>query len=153
MLASENRPLQFKLMRLKRRALLLESPAAATSDIAFNLIVFFLVCASVQPDTGREQLIPKVDEQKEKSRQSQNIEVSLTPKIIIVNGEPVPLEKLTSRLTSLLAGKNKPEDKVVLVKSDQATPYQRWIQVTGLVESAGGTITLRLEETKTTTVN
>ena len=43
--------------------LLVEAPQSAATDIAFILIIFFLVCASVQPDTGRDQLIPRSEEQ------------------------------------------------------------------------------------------
>ncbi|MDG2214745.1 MAG: biopolymer transporter ExbD, partial [Verrucomicrobiota bacterium] len=46
-------------MNLKRTKLLVEPPASATSDIAFILIVFFLVCASVEPDQGRAQTLPR----------------------------------------------------------------------------------------------
>ena len=48
-------------MKLRRNKLLAEPPAGASSDIAFILIVFFLVCASVQPEQGRPQEIPKTE--------------------------------------------------------------------------------------------
>jgi len=44
---------------LRKNNLLVEPPSSATGDIAFNLIVFFLVCASVQPDSGRHQTLPR----------------------------------------------------------------------------------------------
>jgi biopolymer transport protein ExbD len=53
---------------------------------------------------------------------------------------------LLRRLTGLLAGKTRPEDRVVIVKSDKETPYQRWIEITGMIESAGGVITLRMDD-------
>ena len=49
----------------RKKKLLVEPPASAMGDISFNLIVFFLVCASVQPDSGRKQTIPKSEKQKE----------------------------------------------------------------------------------------
>ena len=39
-------------MKLKRGKMLIDPPACASSDIAFTLIIFFLVCAAVQPETG-----------------------------------------------------------------------------------------------------
>ena len=57
-------------MKLKRTSLLVEPPASATSDIAFILIVFFLVCASVEPDKGRAQTLPRSEPEKEKEKQS-----------------------------------------------------------------------------------
>ena len=51
-------------MKIRRRSsnLLIEPPSSATGDIAFNLIIFFLVCASVQPDSGRHQTLPRSEE-------------------------------------------------------------------------------------------
>ena len=133
-------------MKFKRNNdLLVEPPALATGDIAFNLIVFFLVCASVQPDSGRKQEIPR-SEKEQKEQQVKNIEVSLTAKTVAINGVAVSVAKFASRLERDLSTKSRPGDKVVVVKSAKDTPYHFWILVTGLIEQAGGTITLQLEE-------
>jgi biopolymer transport protein ExbD len=131
--------------------LLIEAPAVATGDIAFNLIVFFLVCASVQPDSGRKQQIPKSESKQEKEQQSENIEVILSRNynVVQVNGSPVGTNEFLARLSSLLSGKSRQEDKIVIVKSSQDTPYHHWIQVTGLIEQAGGIVTLQVEEERT----
>lgn len=137
-------------MRLKREGkLFVEPPSLATGDIAFNLIVFFLVCASVQPDSGREQAIPRSEKQQQQ-QQSQNLEVNITAKSVQFNGLPVPMADVPSRLRRELAGKTRPEDKVVVVRSSKDTPYDHWIRVTGWIEDAGGTITLQLEEEEVT---
>lgn len=141
-------------MRLRRRNnLLVEPPSAATGDIAFNLIVFFLVCASTQPDSGRRQNIPSSETVEAKQEQkNENIEVSLTRTTVTINGEPVKLEQFVVRLKAKLAGKTRPEDKVVVVKSKKETPYHFWIAVTTGIEDAGGVVTLQLEEERTVTV-
>ena len=60
-------------MKIRRRNsnLLIEPPSSATGDIAFNLIIFFLVCASVQPDSGRHQLLPRSEETEQKQEKGQ----------------------------------------------------------------------------------
>ena len=60
-------------MKLKRGKMLIDPPASASSDIAFILIIFFLVCAAVQPETGLAQVLPKTEEKKEQREQSKNI--------------------------------------------------------------------------------
>jgi biopolymer transport protein ExbD len=125
---------------------MIEPPASATGDIAFNLIVFFLVCASVQPDTGRRQSIPSSETVQEESKQAENIEVSLTRTAVLVNGDVTPTNRLFSRMQTLLSGKSQPSDKVVVVKSEPDTPYSHWIHVTSVIEDAGGIVTLQLEE-------
>ncbi len=137
-------------MKIRReRKLLVEPPATATGDIAFNLIVFFLVCASVQPESGRKQDIPKSEPEKDKTQQSKNIEVQLTRTTAAINGTPVRLENFKARLGSLLKGKTRPQDKIVVVKSKPDTSYLHWIKVTGWIEEVGGVITLQLEEERT----
>ena len=59
-------------MRGRRTRVLVEPPSHATGDIAFNLIVFFLVCASIQPDSGRPQTLPSA-ETVEENQQQDNI--------------------------------------------------------------------------------
>lgn len=140
-------------MKIRRRSrLLVEPPAHATGDIAFNLIVFFLVCASVQPENGRKQEIPRADPKEEKSQQSENIEVALTRTTVAINGALVRQEKFQEQLKSLLAGKRNASERIVVVKSKPETPYEFWIQVTDLIEQSGGIITLLLEEEQTVTL-
>lgn len=140
-------------LKTRRRKLLAEPPASAAPDIAFILIVFFLVCASVQPDTGRPQNIPKSEETPEKTQQSQNVEVSLTDKTAMVNGDQVPLDNLGPKISQLLAGKQAESDRVVIVKSAKETTYQTWIKATTAIEKAGGIITIQMEQEEVKVVN
>ena len=133
------------MRRARRTKLLVEPPSSATGDIAFNLIVFFLVCASVQPDSGRRQTLP-ASETVEQEQKTENVEVALTRTAVIVNGEVTSPDRLQARIKSLLAGKSQPDEKVVIVKSEPDTPYSQWILVTSTIEDAGGLVTLQLEE-------
>jgi len=137
-------------MRIPRRTkLLVEPPAVATGDIAFNLIVFFLVCASMSPTRGRPQDIPRSEEKKNKQEQSQSVEVVLTRTTAAINGQVVQLQQFRPRLRELLGAKSRPEDKIVVVRSKPEVPYHHWILVTGWIEQEGGTITLQVEEERT----
>ncbi|MEJ7595756.1 MAG: biopolymer transporter ExbD [Planctomycetaceae bacterium] len=133
-------------MRGRRTKVLVEPPAHATGDIAFNLIVFFLVCASVQPDSGRPQTLPSSETVEEESKQTENIEVAVSRSAVIVNGDVTLMNRLLPRMKALLAGKSQPDERVVVVKSDADTPYSQWIIVTSIIEDAGGVVTLQLEE-------
>ena len=141
----------------RRRALsklLVEPAAVATGDIAFNLIVFFLVCASVQPDRGKKQDLPRSEQTKQAEQKNENIELALTSARAVaqLNGEPVKLPELPQRLRRLLESKLRPEDKVVVVKSKPDVPYDHWITVTTLVQDLGASITIQREEERTITV-
>src|SRR5436305_5341697 len=137
----------------RENKLLIEPAAVATGDIAFNLIVFFLVCASTQPGSGRKQELPR-SEQTKTEQKSNNIEIALTrtSKTVSVNGEPVKMEELPARLARLLSGKTRPEDKVVILKTKPDVPYEHWIAVAALVQDQKASITIQREEEQTVVV-
>ena len=63
-------------MKVRRTCkLLVEPPSSATGDIAFNLIVFFLVCIN-QPDSGRPQEYLS-EENQEQKEEVENIEITV----------------------------------------------------------------------------
>ena len=132
---------------------LVDVPAVASGDIAFNLIVFFLVCASTQPDTGRSQILPKSEQtQQQKEQQDEHLTVELKRNAVLINGDPVKVSEIKARVKAKLSGKSRPEDRVVIVKSADDVPYHAWIEVTSQIEDAGGIITLQLEEERTVDV-
>ena len=136
-------------MKFRRTSkLLVDVPAVASGDIAFNLIVFFLVCASTQPDTGRPQMLPK-SEQQQQQQQDEHLIVELKRNAVLVNGDPVKTIEVKARVIAKLTGKTRMEDRVVIVKSAKDVPYHNWIEVTSQIEDAGGIITLQLEEERT----
>ncbi len=133
-------------MRKKRLRLspMVEPPASATGDIAFNLIVFFLVCASVQPDSGREQSLPRSDQESEE--QTENIQVQLTRNAVMLNGAILSQDDFAIALGRSLKGKVRQEDRVVIVQSKPDTPYSHWVIVTEMIEQADGIVTIQTEE-------
>lgn len=140
-------------MALRRKSrLLIEPPASATGDIAFNLIIFFLVCASVQPDSGRKQTIPKAEQTQQKEQQTDTVSVQLTRHAVFINGDPVTQNEFGPRIKAKLDARSNPAEKVVVVKSKPDTPYNHWIAVTSRIEDAGGIVTLQIEEEQTVIV-
>ena len=139
-------------MKLKRGKLLVDPPTSASSDIAFILIIFFLVCASVQPETGIAQDLPQTESKEEKRDQSQNLEVSITPSSLVLNGSPLSLEAFRGRIAAALGEKTREADKVVVVKSAPDTAYDRWIRVSQAIDQAGGIMTMEMQTQKTFTL-
>jgi len=134
-------------MRVRRSTnLMTEPPATATGDIAFNLIVFFLVCVSASPDSGRRQNVPRSEQTPEQQAKAQHVEVNLTRTTIAINGEATLPRDVAPRLRILLMDKTRPEDRVVVVKSRPEVPYHHWIATTAAIEQAGGIVTIQREE-------
>jgi biopolymer transport protein ExbD len=139
-------------VKLKRGTMLIDPPGCASSDIAFTLIIFFLVCAAVQPETGMPQTLPKTEAKSEKRDQSQNLEVSITPSSIVLNGSPLQLPEFATRIATALKQKSREADRIVVVKSSPDTPYPTWVQVSQAIDQAGGILTLELESERTINV-
>jgi biopolymer transport protein ExbD len=139
-------------MRIKRaNKMMNEPPQIMLTDLAFNLLIFFVVCASTEPETGRKQSVPSSSKDQTNVPQAeQNLEVSLTRATAAINGEIVALPEFEAKMKQLLTGKAKPEQRLVVVKSSKDTPYHHWIRVTGMIEQAGGVIAVLVEETRTT---
>ena len=121
------------------------------NDIAFILIVFFLVCASVEPEDGRSQIIPS-SEKNENQKNSQTIDVGLTPATVTIDGTPYHQDQFPGRIQQLIEQKKTESERVVVVKSQADVPYNHWIAMTEIIEKAGGIVTLLLEEDQTITV-
>jgi biopolymer transport protein ExbD len=142
------------MLRAKRQNKLLAEPAAvATGDIAFNLIVFFLVCASTQPDSGRKQDLPSSEKTKA-AQEVKNVELGLTRtrSVVSLNGDPIKTSELHDRLRRILEGKKRAEDRIIVVKSKSDVPYDHWIAVTSVIQESGASITIQREEEQTVAV-
>jgi biopolymer transport protein ExbD len=132
--------------RFHGRRALVEPPAMLLVDIAFNLLLFFVACASTEPSEGRRQDVPRGENKSSASGPAQNLEVSLTADKVSVNNVPVPQDDFLARMRRELTGKSRTEDRIVVVRSSRDTPYSHWVLVTSLIEQAGGIITLQMEE-------
>ena len=119
------------------------------TDLAFNLLIFFVVCASsAQEQKGKPQQVPSTQGEKSTDAKPQNVEVAITRTTVSLNGAEVKLAELRGKVAALLANKTRPEDKLIEVKSAKDTPYSMWIRVTGAIEEAGGVVTLQVEVEK-----
>jgi biopolymer transport protein ExbD len=119
------------------------------TDLAFNLLIFFVVCASsAQEQKGKPQQVPSTQGEKSAEAKPQNVEVAITRTTVALNGSAVPVSELRAKVAALLANKAKPEDRIVEVKSAKDTPYSVWIRVTGAIEEAGGVVTIQVDVEK-----
>jgi biopolymer transport protein ExbD len=139
-------------VKLRRPKYLVEAPSSAMNDIAFILIVFFLVCASVVPEDGRSQVIPR-SEKNEDQQTSQSTEVGLTTASVTIDGTPYQLGEFQPRIRQILSQKKTEAERVVVLKSQADVPYQHWIAMTEIIELAGGIVTLLIEEEQTIQIN
>lgn len=104
-----------------------EIPSSSMSDIAFLLLVFFLLVSNVDTDKGIGVVLPPPGDS----------EIKLNPKNItmvlvnasgdvLFNDQLVPIEEISQRARELEAGN---PNMVFSVQTDRKTKYQDYIDV------------------------
>lgn len=124
-----------------------EIPLASTADVAFLLLVFFLVAASAGDDRGRNLDLPGIEKNQEQKSEVENFEIKVLPNTIQFNNEELePDVDLVAFLHEKLEGRTTPEDRVIMMFSDGQVTYQRWNDVFDAIEKAGGIPAPQIEE-------
>lgn len=130
----------------KRRDLESEIPAASMADIAFLLLIFFLVTTTINSDKGVSLTLPEIsDEPPKKLNQDRilNILISNAGEIMVNDEIIEQRSQLRSEVKNSLeelgrdaAGKY---EKIVSIKTQAETLYDDYIFVLDQVKMAGAT--------------
>ncbi len=108
-----------------------EIPTASMADIAFLLIVFFMVTTVFARDKGLKILLPEKG-QKAVVSKGKVIEVSINDQgTLFLGDQQVTMAQLKSGILQELAKK---PDKVVVIKTNIDAPYERMINVFDVVK-------------------
>jgi biopolymer transport protein ExbD len=119
-------------------------PIDSFSDIAFLLIVFFMVATTLSQLAGVKTQIPsgaKSDAPPEKTTM-----LNLHDQEISLNDEKLELAQLQERLTAMNLKAKTGNDKIILVETTGAVPYQRYFEVVTMITAAGGAIAMVEQE-------
>ncbi len=132
--------------RTKRRAP--ESSLAAFSDIAFLLIIFFIVTANLTKPQGLITDIPAAQEGEESKDEMPSVQ--LDGRGILFNDKPVAgFDELREMLAALnFPGRENPVDRIVQLEARDNVAYQDYYQAMTAISRAGAQVTIvqRAEE-------
>ena len=133
-------------MKIARRQLKVEVPSVAMGDIAFNLLIFFVILAKAQDDSHL-QWQPAVTQKVESAGQARvSIVIDVNNKLYL-NGREVGIAQLAKGIEELL-GSAPAGDRVVLLKVHKEALAQRFEPVIEAISEAGGDLVHVLEEKK-----
>ncbi len=112
-----------------------EIPTASMADIAFLLIVFFLVTTTMNQDKGIGMQLPPAGESKKiRKKNICNIWVNAEGRILINLEEEVPVNQLRTNVEQRL----RENDKLIIsLKADDETPYNTFIGVLDQIKLTG----------------
>ena len=133
-------------MKIGRRKFKVEVPSVAMGDIAFNLLVFFVILARAQDDS-HVKWDPATSQKVEAANKSKvSIAFSNDGKLYI-NGKATDDARLAGQIEKELEGMPAGQ-RTVLLKIDQNAQALRFEKVLAAASEAGGEIVHVLEEKK-----
>jgi len=123
-------------MFVKKRTSEVEIPSASLADIAFLLLIFFLVCTTIDVDKGLDLVLPPVGSEIEIARKNiTNLLINDTGQILLDN-EVVSVEEVDDIIRDKLLANDK---LIVSVKTARKTKYNIYIKVLDQIKKAGAT--------------
>jgi biopolymer transport protein ExbD len=116
-------------------------PTDSFSDIAFLLIIYFLVATSLVKIKSITADLP-AGEKSTSTQTDTTPTINLRGSEIFFNDKPLDLEALNVRLAALDFAKLEPAKRVVLLESAAGTPYQNYFQALAAISANGGVVAL-----------
>ncbi len=110
-----------------------EIPTASLADIAFLLLVFFLVTTTIDTDKGLSLALPPKGETKEvRKKNIANILINAEGQVML-NEEPIEITMIRERARQML---RENPNLIFSVKTDRKTKYQVYIKVLDQLKQA-----------------
>jgi biopolymer transport protein ExbD len=120
-------------------------PVIALADIAWQIIIFFLVASSfTRGEAFLVDLPAKGD--KPQAESAGPITLVITQNAMMVNDKPVDGEHLEAALRALLEGRKGSQDRAVVVQAHSEVSFQRHLDVMYTVQKSGGVLVLAEEQ-------
>jgi len=125
----------------------LEIDVAAFADVAFLLIIFFILTTTFVKPAGDKLEIPSGAPDPEKKHAKQ-LTITLTANDISYGseGEKMTIEELRAALFAENFLAKPPDKRVVILDSAPDVPYERYFQVVMAIANADGVLALIEEE-------
>ncbi|MEA3500073.1 MAG: biopolymer transporter ExbD [Candidatus Marinimicrobia bacterium] len=103
-----------------------EIPSSSMADIAFLLLVFFLMVSTIDQDKGVQMLLPPTGGELEINKKNITIVQINSEGIVLFNDEVVPLEQINVRTKNMIIKNPK---MIFSVQTDAKTKYQDYLSV------------------------
>jgi biopolymer transport protein ExbD len=129
---------------LKKRGRDTDIPVASFSDLAFLLIIFFIIATTLQKTTGIITDIPAGE--KTEQQEQKNPIININDRAILLNDKPVTPAELRRQLMEMDLAHKEGNDKVVMLETRGKVIYQDYFEVISSISAAGGVVALVKEE-------
>jgi biopolymer transport protein ExbD len=121
-----------------------EIPVASFSDIAFLLIIFFILATTLAKTRGFITELPSGE--KSEKPPEKTTTVQLNSGVLRINDDVVDLKQLKQKLLDMKLHARSGDDKVVMFEATGRVDYQEYYEIMAVVARAGGSICIVREE-------
>lgn len=121
-------------------------PVASFSDLAFLLIIFFILTTTLQKATGFLTDIPSSIKNQAQQQQEKTTTIALHKDQIVLNDENISMAELRQRLMDMNLRSQIGDTRVVLLTATGKVKYQTYYETMSTITDAGGLIAIIREE-------
>jgi len=145
------------MFRKKKKRLEGEIPSSSLADMAFLLLIFFLIVTTIDSDTGIGMVLPPPPEEDVPPppiRERNLLKILVNSQgLILINERPAAVHEVRQRVVAFVSNNGKdenlsvsPKAAIVSIKTDRQTPYRTYISM--MDEVRGGYKELRDAEAR-----
>lgn len=120
-------------------------PVASFSDIAFLLIIYFILATSLNKTAGFRADIPKSEKDSQPSENKETI-VTVTDKGFLLDSSELSLDQLREKLKNMELGKDPANPRFIILEHKGGVSYEPYYQCWAAIRAAGGFVALYEEE-------
>lgn len=131
-------------MKLKKRARReAEVDMSAFSDLAFLLIIFFILTTTLEQFTGTVMDVPAgVEKEEQQEKKQLTVNVAVDAVYYGEDGTRMTLDEFRDALRAENLAEKDPNDRVVLVDVREDVPYDQYYKVVTEIANSGGVMGL-----------
>ena len=116
-------------------------PMSAFADIAFLLIIFFILTATLNKTKGITTDIPAGEQSDQEAETTPTIQ--LVADKVLFDDKNLNWQELEKQLTEMrLPERENEQDRIVLIEAKEGVYYQNYYQAMVLVSKAGGVVSI-----------
>ena len=120
-------------------------PLASTADVAFLLIIFFMLTSTMVKESGIELTLPQAKKTEQKKMREKSITISKKGQYYF-NGVPMSPEAIEQSLGESLKDAKGDEARSVTIKADKSIEWQTVVTAIDIVNRLDGILVLIMEE-------
>ena len=119
-------------------------PTDSVSDIAFLLIIFFILTTTLSKLSGFTAELPSADASQKQAAaaDTKTPGVQIAGGKLLFNEQEVSLDTLRDRLLDLQLEKKEGQEKVVMLEAAGQVDYQSYYEAMAAISAAGGVVAI-----------